>query len=88
MAFSHHKNNLLIVLFITVVLLLSSRVFSTTSPDSSIKSLQNATHVPFVGKKPTTVGGRKVIVERMTTKIDTDDYPPARVKPPMPTPCC
>ncbi|CAN0898412.1 hypothetical protein LINGRAHAP2_LOCUS19694 [Linum grandiflorum] len=73
-------------MFIMVVLLLSSRVSYATSSDRSIESLQNATTRPFLVKQPT-IGGRKFIVERMTM-VDTDDYPPARVKPPMPTPCC
>ncbi|CAN1175881.1 hypothetical protein LINPERHAP2_LOCUS32194 [Linum perenne] len=75
-------NNLPILVF--VVLLLSSEVSSTISSDHSTGSIQNATPIPFVSKQPT-IGGRKIIVERMT-EIDTDDYPPARVK--RPTPCC
>ncbi|CAL1412726.1 unnamed protein product [Linum trigynum] len=79
----HVSTSVLVIIIILIVLPASS------ASDSSTNSPHNATPSPgYLGHKQPVYGGRKVVVERML-KIDiTDDYPPARVKPAMPTPCC
>ncbi|CAL1362958.1 unnamed protein product [Linum trigynum] len=74
---------MLIIIITIIILLLSSQVLSTKSPHNATPPSPG-----YLLHKQPAYGGRKAIGERMI-KIDiVDDYPPARVKPPMPTPCC